>query len=63
MCQLVVSDLGREAPTVILTNDRAASAKQLIERHARLMKSNNAVAKAGQGAQRPSEAWPLAVTR
>jgi hypothetical protein len=35
--QLVVTGLGREAPTVIITNDRAASAKQLIERYARRM--------------------------
>jgi hypothetical protein len=35
--QLVVTGLGREAPTVIITNDRAATAKQLIERYARRM--------------------------
>ena len=35
--QLIVTGLGREAPTVIITNGRAASAKQLIERYARRM--------------------------
>ncbi|HEX5521898.1 MAG TPA: hypothetical protein VFX53_00490 [Pedococcus sp.] len=35
--QLVVTGLGRDAPTVIITNDRAATAKQLIERYARRM--------------------------
>jgi hypothetical protein len=35
--QLVVSGLGREAPTVIITNDQAGSAKALIERYARRM--------------------------
>ena len=35
--QLVVRGLGREAPTVIITNDRHSSAKQLIERYARRM--------------------------
>ncbi len=35
--QLVVTGLGRDAPTVIITNGRAASAKQLIERYARRM--------------------------
>ena len=35
--QLVVTGLGRDAPTVIITNDRAASVKQLIERYARRM--------------------------
>lgn len=33
--QLVVTGLGRDAPTVIITNDRDSSAKQLIERYAR----------------------------
>ena len=32
--QLVVSGLGREAPTVIITNNRGASAKMIIERYA-----------------------------
>jgi len=35
--QLVVTGLGREAATVIITNDRVASAKQVIERYARRM--------------------------
>jgi len=35
--QLVVRGLGREAPTVIITNNRARSPKQLIERYARRM--------------------------
>ncbi len=35
--QLVVTGLGREAATVIITNDRVASAKQIIERYARRM--------------------------
>jgi hypothetical protein len=35
--QLVVTGLGREAPTVIITNDRISSAKQVIERYARRM--------------------------
>ncbi|MGP8205795.1 MAG: hypothetical protein ACLQVK_06995 [Acidimicrobiales bacterium] len=35
--QLIVTGLGRDAPTVIITNDRVASAKQLIERYARRM--------------------------
>jgi hypothetical protein len=33
--QLVVTGLGREAATVIITNDRASTAKQLLERFAR----------------------------
>ena len=35
--QLVVTGLGRDAPTVLITNDRATSAKQLTERYARRM--------------------------
>jgi len=35
--QLIVTGLGREAATVIITNDRAATAKQIIERYARRM--------------------------
>ncbi len=35
--RLVVTGLGREAATVIITNDRFATAKQLIERYARRM--------------------------
>jgi hypothetical protein len=35
--QLIVRGLGREAPTIIITNDRAATTKALIERYARRM--------------------------
>ncbi|MGH2691672.1 MAG: hypothetical protein ACRDHM_04135 [Actinomycetota bacterium] len=35
--QLVVRGLGREAPTILITNDRSSSPKQLIERYARRM--------------------------
>jgi hypothetical protein len=35
--QLVVTGLGREAPTVIITNERAANVKGLIEHYARRM--------------------------
>ena len=35
--QLVVRGLGHEAPTILITNDRGASAKWLIERYARRM--------------------------
>lgn len=35
--QLVVTGLGRQTPTVIITNDFTSSAKQLIERYARRM--------------------------
>ncbi len=35
--QLVVRGLGREAPTILITNDREASAKSLIERYAQRM--------------------------
>ena len=35
--QLLVRGLGREAPTIIITNDFASSAKRLIERYARRM--------------------------
>lgn len=35
--QLVVVGLGREAPTVIITNDRDTTTKHLIERYARRM--------------------------
>ena len=35
--QLIVTGLGREAPTVIITNDHTTPAKQLIERYARRM--------------------------
>ncbi|MGH3577104.1 MAG: hypothetical protein ACRDU0_06060, partial [Mycobacterium sp.] len=35
--QLVVTGLGRDAATVIITNDRRSSAKQIIERYARRM--------------------------
>jgi transposase len=35
--QFIVTGLGREAPTVIITNDHTTSAKQLIQRYARRM--------------------------
>jgi hypothetical protein len=35
--QLVLTGLGRDAPTVIITNDFTSTAKQLIERYARRM--------------------------
>jgi len=35
--QLVVRGLGRDTPTVIITNDRRSSPKQLVERYARRM--------------------------
>jgi hypothetical protein len=35
--QLVVRGLGRDAPTIIITNDFRSSAKQIIERYARRM--------------------------
>ena len=35
--QLVVTGLGRDAATVIITNDRTTTAKQIIERYARRM--------------------------
>jgi transposase len=35
--QLIVTGLGREAPTVIITNDRESTIKTLIERYARRM--------------------------
>ena len=35
--QLIVRGLGREAPTVIITNNQARTAKQVIQRYARRM--------------------------
>ena len=35
--QLIITGLGRDAATVIITNDRTSTAKQLIERYARRM--------------------------
>ena len=35
--QLVITGLGRDAATVIITNDRTSTAKQIIERYARRM--------------------------
>jgi hypothetical protein len=35
--QPVVTGLGRDAPTVIITNDHTSTAKQLVERYARRM--------------------------
>jgi transposase-like protein len=44
--QLVVRGLGREAPTVIITNDRRSSPKQLIGRYARRMTIEQRLAEA-----------------
>lgn len=44
--QLVVRGLGREEPTVIITNDWTSTAKQLIERYARRMTIEQRLAEA-----------------
>jgi hypothetical protein len=44
--QLVVRGLGRDAPTVIITNDQRSSAKQIIERYARRMTIEQRLAEA-----------------
>ncbi|MGH9294514.1 MAG: hypothetical protein ACRD0B_04210 [Acidimicrobiales bacterium] len=44
--QLVIRGLGREAPTVLITNDRAATTKTLIERYARRMTIEQRLAEA-----------------
>lgn len=44
--QLVVRGLGREAPTVIITNDTGSTAKALIERYARRMTIEQRLAEA-----------------
>jgi hypothetical protein len=44
--QLVVRGLGRDAATVIITNDRRSSAKQIIERYARRMTIEQRLAEA-----------------
>ena len=44
--QLVVRGLGREAPTVIITNDRASTVRQVIERYARRMTIEQRLAEA-----------------
>lgn len=44
--QLVVRGLGRDTPTVIITNDRHSSAKQIIERYARRMTIEQRLAEA-----------------
>ena len=44
--QLVVRGLGHEAPTVIITNDRGATPKQLIERYAQRMTIEQRLAEA-----------------
>jgi transposase len=44
--QLFVKDLGHDQPTILLTNDRTASARQLITRYARRMLIENALADA-----------------
>jgi hypothetical protein len=44
--QLIVRGLGREAPTIIITNDLTSSVKQLIERYARRMTIEQRLAEA-----------------
>jgi transposase len=44
--QLVVRGLGRDTPTVIITNDRHSSVKQIIERYARRMTIEQRLAEA-----------------
>jgi hypothetical protein len=44
--QLVVRGLGRDTPTVIITNDRRSTAKQIIERYARRMTIEQRLAEA-----------------
>ncbi len=44
--QLIVNGLGRDTPTVIITNNQAATAKQLIERYARRMGMEQRLAEA-----------------
>lgn len=44
--QLIVRGLGRDTATVIITNDRISSAKQLIERYARRMNIEQRLAEA-----------------
>jgi hypothetical protein len=44
--QLFVKDLGHDLPTILLTNDRHASARQLITRYAKRMLIENALADA-----------------
>jgi hypothetical protein len=44
--QLFVKDLGHDLPTILLTNDRLASARQLITRYAKRMLIENALADA-----------------
>jgi hypothetical protein len=44
--QLIVRGLGRETPTVIITNDRSSTARQIIERYARRMTIEQRLAEA-----------------
>ena len=44
--QLIVRGLGRDTPTVIITNDRHSTAKQIIERYARRMTIEQRLAEA-----------------
>lgn len=44
--QLIVKGLGRDAPTVIITNDTASTAKTVIERYARRMTIEQRLAEA-----------------
>jgi hypothetical protein len=44
--QLIVRGLGRETPTVIITNDRSSTARQIVERYARRMTIEQRLAEA-----------------
>ena len=44
--QLFIKDLGHDQPTILLTNDKHASARQLVARYARRMLIENALADA-----------------
>ena len=44
--QLFIKDLGHDLPTILLTNDRHASARQLVTRYAKRMLIENALADA-----------------
>lgn len=59
--QLIVTGLGRDAPTVIITNDYTTSAKKLIERYARRMTIEQRLAEAIQTFQLDSLASSVAL--
>jgi hypothetical protein len=44
--QLFIKDLGHDQPTILITNDRQASARQLVSRYAKRMLIENALADA-----------------